>query len=113
MPFPFPEDFLYPGVEFASPALAGGFFTTEPTGTPHHKQQGQTNTTVSLLLCFKEKIALTYSGVFFFLINSYWSIAALKFCVSFLMYSKVNQSYVYIRIHIYPYPLLFRFPFHL
>ena len=40
VPFPFPEDFLYPGIEFASPALAGGFFTTEPTGKRHHKQQG-------------------------------------------------------------------------
>ena len=37
----------------------------------------------------------------------YWSIVDLQCCVSFLLYSKVNQSYVYI------YPLFFRFPSHL
>ena len=44
---------------------------------------------------------------FFKKINFYWSIVALQCCVSFLLYSKVNQSYVYI------YPLFFRFPSHL
>ena len=37
----------------------------------------------------------------------YWSIVALECCVSFLLYSKVNQSYVCI------YPLFFEFPSHL
>ena len=32
--FPSPGDLLDPGVEPASPALAGGFFTTEPPGKP-------------------------------------------------------------------------------
>ena len=32
MPFPSPED--DPGIEPTSPALAGGFFTTEPPGKP-------------------------------------------------------------------------------
>ena len=34
LPFPFPGDTPDPGVEPASPALAGGFFTTEPSGKP-------------------------------------------------------------------------------
>ena len=32
LPFPPPEDLPNPGVKPASPALAGGFFTTEPPG---------------------------------------------------------------------------------
>ena len=32
LPFPSPGDLPDPGMELASPALAGGFFTTEPTG---------------------------------------------------------------------------------
>ena len=34
LPFPPPGDLPYPGVEPMSPALAGGFFTTEPPGKP-------------------------------------------------------------------------------
>ena len=34
LPFPSPGDLPYPGVEPASPALADGFFTTEPPGKP-------------------------------------------------------------------------------
>ena len=34
MPFPSPEDFPDPGIEAVSPALAGGFFTTEPPRKP-------------------------------------------------------------------------------
>ena len=33
LPFPSPEDFPDPGIEPASPALAGGFFTNEPWGS--------------------------------------------------------------------------------
>ena len=32
LPFPSPGDFPDPGIEPASPALADGFFTTEPPG---------------------------------------------------------------------------------
>ena len=32
LPFPSPGDIPDPGVEPGSPALAGGFFTTEPLG---------------------------------------------------------------------------------
>ena len=32
LPFLPPEDIPYPGIEPESPALAGGFFTTEPPG---------------------------------------------------------------------------------
>ena len=34
VPFPSPGDIPDPGTEAASPALAGGFFTTEPPGEP-------------------------------------------------------------------------------
>ena len=34
LPFPSPGDLLDPGIEPASPELANGFFTTEPTGKP-------------------------------------------------------------------------------
>ena len=34
LPFPFPGDLSKPGIEPTSPALAGGFLTTEPAGKP-------------------------------------------------------------------------------
>ena len=34
MPIPSPGDLADPGIEPTSPALAGGFFTTEPLGKP-------------------------------------------------------------------------------
>ena len=34
-PFPTPGDLPDTGIEPASPALASGFFTTEPTGKPY------------------------------------------------------------------------------
>ena len=34
LPFPTPGDRPNPGIEPASPALAGRFFTTEPPGSP-------------------------------------------------------------------------------
>ena len=34
MPFPSPGDLPYPGIKPTSPALAGGFFTTESPGKP-------------------------------------------------------------------------------
>ena len=34
LPFPSPGDLPDPGIELASPALAGRFFTTEPPGKP-------------------------------------------------------------------------------
>ena len=34
VPFPSPGDLPDPGIERVSPALAGGFFTTEPPGKP-------------------------------------------------------------------------------
>ena len=35
MPFPSLGDLSDPGIEPESPALAGGFFTTEPPGKPY------------------------------------------------------------------------------
>ena len=34
LPFPLPGHLPVPGMELASPALAGGFFTSEPPGKP-------------------------------------------------------------------------------
>ena len=34
LPFPSPGDIPDPGIEPAPPALASGFFTTEPPGNP-------------------------------------------------------------------------------
>ena len=34
-PFPPPEDLPHPGIKLTSPALAGGFLTTEPPEKPH------------------------------------------------------------------------------
>ena len=34
LPFPLPGDLPDPGIEPVSPALAGGFFTSEPAGKP-------------------------------------------------------------------------------
>ena len=34
LPFSSPGDLPGPGIERASPAVAGGFFTTEPQGKP-------------------------------------------------------------------------------
>jgi len=40
LPFTPPRDPPYPGINPLSPALAGGFFTTQPTGRPpSHKAQ--------------------------------------------------------------------------
>ena len=36
LPFPSPDDLPNPGIEPASPARAGGFFTAEPPGKPVH-----------------------------------------------------------------------------
>ena len=35
LPFPLPGDFPCSGIQFAFPALAGGFFTIEPPGKPN------------------------------------------------------------------------------
>jgi len=39
LPFPFPGDLPNPGIKLASPALAGGFFTTEPPRKPPRKNR--------------------------------------------------------------------------
>ena len=36
LPFPSPGDLPDPGIEPRSPALVGGFFTTEQPGKPNH-----------------------------------------------------------------------------
>ena len=43
LPFPPPGDIPDPGIEPASPALASGFFTTEPPGKPQYGTLIQTS----------------------------------------------------------------------
>ena len=45
LPFPSPGDLPDPGTEPTSPALAGGFFTTEPPGKPMEEYYAQMRTT--------------------------------------------------------------------
>ena len=44
LPIPSPGDLLDPGIEPASPALAGGFFITEPPGKLSSLTRDQTHT---------------------------------------------------------------------
>ena len=48
LPFPPPGDLLNPGIKPGSPAWAGRFFTTEPTGKP--KQVGTLASNPSIML---------------------------------------------------------------
>ena len=41
LPFPSPRDLPDPGIEPMSPALAGGFYTTEPPENPHIPLKGR------------------------------------------------------------------------
>ena len=41
LPFPSPRDLPNPGIKSISPALAGGFFTTEPPGKPRSFRRSQ------------------------------------------------------------------------
>ena len=43
LPFPSPGDLPNPGIEPMYPALAGGFFTTEPPGKPLFASQALTS----------------------------------------------------------------------
>ena len=43
LPFPSPGFLPDPGIKLASPALVGGFFTTEPPGKPHFSSQNSFN----------------------------------------------------------------------
>ena len=60
LPFPSPGDLPDPGITPASPALAGGFFTTEPPGKPFPHLHGKTyapsfslQVTFSVIVLFK------------------------------------------------------------
>ena len=66
----------------------------------------------SLLLSYIFKaqvgsISIKCITYFKFFSNFYWNVVALQCCICFLLYSKVNQLYIYI------YPLIFRFSFYL
>ena len=89
--FPSPGNLPDPGIEPRSPTLQADSLPSEPPGKP------------SLKIA---PIFLLIRGVFL-QINFCWHIVDLLCCVSFLLYSKVNQSFIYI------YPFFLRFPSHL
>ena len=47
--FPFPRDLPNPGIESSSPALTGGFFSTEPSGKPTLKMNKMINPVLCIL----------------------------------------------------------------
>ena len=49
LPYPSPGDIPDPGIEPTSPALAGGFFTTEPPGKPSRFEKLQIKRKLNLL----------------------------------------------------------------
>ena len=51
LPFPFPGHLPNPGIEPTSPAMAGGFFTTEPPRTKCPLSQVRTDPKMQVLLC--------------------------------------------------------------
>ena len=60
MPFPTLGDLPDRGIEPASPTLAGGFFTAEPSGMPHspvihHVQNNYPSPTISFFFVLKQK----------------------------------------------------------
>ena len=54
LPFPSPGDFPNPGIKPVSPALASGFFTTEPPGKACYSMLSTSapHTTLSILVCY-------------------------------------------------------------
>ena len=64
MPFPPPGDLPDPGIEPMSPALAGGFFTTEPPGKLYmwnlKKKNVQMNLFYKIEICIFTKQKYVY-----------------------------------------------------
>ena len=58
LPFPTPGDLPKSGIEPPSPALAGGFFTTEPTGKPTLQQR-----LGNLLVAYYKRLEFAKLGV--------------------------------------------------
>ena len=54
LPFSPPGDIPNPGIKLVSPALAGGFFTAEPSGSPNPRHWG--NKQYVAMSTFKELI---------------------------------------------------------
>ena len=82
LPFPSPGDLLDPGIEFLSPALAGGFFTPELPGKP----------LPSLLLPFSSLI-LPCDMIIVFLSYIPYRVKLLKLdLVPYFIFSKKNSN---------------------
>ena len=57
LPFPSPGDLPHPGIEPESPALAGGFFTTESPGKPLISLRGPLITSSELRYICKDNVS--------------------------------------------------------
>ena len=59
LPFSSPGDLPNPGIEPMSPALAGGFFTTEPQGKPRFLYSCRQNCIGQVVFCVENVLYLT------------------------------------------------------
>ena len=62
-PFPSPGDLPEPGIEDTSPALAGGFFTTELPGKPPHWWSVQFSSVAQLCLTLRDPMDHSTPGL--------------------------------------------------
>jgi len=70
LPFPSPGDLSDPGIELASPALAGGFFSSEPPGIP-----------IWLVIYFKySNVHMSFQTASLFLFLSFPRVTISSFC---------------------------------
>ena len=60
LPFPAPGDLPDPGIEYASPALAGGFFTAEPPGKDKKEDHVSNGLMWVVSLVFQMLLLLSY-----------------------------------------------------
>ena len=87
---PFPGDLSDPGIESASPALAGTFFTTEPPGKPsaiinYHKRSSLNNTNWSFYSLVSEKSSTSHSRLKWVLAELYstWRLRGRRYFLVF------------------------------
>ena len=92
LPFPPPGDLPHPGVELVSPALAGRYFTTDPSGNPDGLIEIYDNYNLSVLFIFFHVLfivsSVTYRLLCAFLI-SYSCQDWMTSCMFFLLLSNM------------------------
>ena len=107
LPFPTPGDLPDPGIESASPALAGGFFTTEPPGKPQESFMFHLFITSSTLNLWQPLILLVSTvfpfpechivGITQYLAFLDWLLSLSNMLLSFLhVFSCLESSFLFI-----------------